>query len=414
MTDVRLEPMTEHQYKPWRAEAQAHYAQSLAASGQPAQDAVLNAADTYAQLLPDEFATPDHHFWYAYDGARRVGCLWVKVTHDAAFVYNVAVEPDVRRRGYGRAIMLAAERWCHDNALRSIGLHVFAHNTGARALYERLGFAETGRTMAKDLTTVDTTALLAAYDAQMRMPTGAVPSGVHYEHDGPLLRIVGGHVGRVRAPRDVGVTGAELDRLIVRQRDYFRARGQGVEWKLRAHDLPAELPERLVAAGFVPERSSAVLLGFAEEVAAEPVLPEGVVLRRISAAEDLRRFADQQTEVSGSDCSWVAADLSARLSADPTQITVLVAEADGRFACTAFAVYSPGTDFVALLGGATLPAWRGRGLYRAMVAARAREAVTRGFRLLHVDASPASASILRRCGFHEITTSTHHHWTPPR
>jgi GNAT superfamily N-acetyltransferase len=260
---------------------------------------------------------------------------------------------------------------------------------------------------------VDTAALLAAYDAQMRLPTGAVPTGVTYERDGPVLRIVGGHVGRIRAPRDVGVTGAELDRLIARQRDYFQARGQGVEWKLRAHDQPADLPERLVAAGFAPEGPSAVLLGFAEEVAAEPVLPEGVVLRQVSEAEELRRFADQQTAVLGVDCSWVAAYLGARVSADPGQITILVAEAGDRFACTALVEYCPGTDFVALLGGATLPEWRGRGLYRAMIAARAQEAVARGFRLLHVDASPASAPILRRCGFHEITTSTHYQWTPP-
>jgi GNAT superfamily N-acetyltransferase len=260
---------------------------------------------------------------------------------------------------------------------------------------------------------VDTAALLAAYDAQMRMPTGTVPSGVAYEHDGPILRIVGEHMGRIRAPRDVGVTGAGADRLIARQRDYFRARGQGVEWKHRAHDLPADLPERLVAAGFVPEEPSTVLLGFAEEVAADPILPDGVVLRRISEAEDLRRIADHQSEVWGFDCSWVAADLIARVSADPGQITILVAEAGDRFACTAWAVYQPGTDFVALLGGTTLPDWRGRGLYRAMIAARAREAVARGFRLLHVDASPASAPILRRCGFHEITTSTHYRWAPP-
>jgi GNAT superfamily N-acetyltransferase len=260
---------------------------------------------------------------------------------------------------------------------------------------------------------VDTAALLAAYDAQMRMPAGAVPSGVTYEHDGPIVRIVGEHVGRIRGPRDVGVTGAELDRLIARQRDYFQARGQGVEWKLGAHDLPEDFPKRLVAAGFVPQRPSTVLLGFAEEVAAEPVLPDGVVLRQVSEAEDLRRIADHQTEVLGIDCSWVVAYLLARVSADPGQITILVAEAGGRLACTAFAAYHPGTDFVALLGGATLPDWQGRGLYRAMIAARARAAVARGFRLLHVDASPASAPILRRCGFHEITTSTHYQWTPP-
>ena len=146
---------------------------------------------------------------------------------------------------------------------------------------------------------VDTAALLAAYDKQMRTPTGTVPSGVTYEYDGPILRIVGEHLGRIRAPRDVGVTGDELDRLIARQRDYFRDRGQGVEWKLRAHDQPADLPQRLVAAGFVPEEPSTVLLGFAQEVAAEPVLPDGIVLRLATEAEDLRRIADHQTEVWG-------------------------------------------------------------------------------------------------------------------
>jgi hypothetical protein len=116
-------------------------------------------------------------------------------------------------------------------------------------------------------------------------------------------------VGRIRAPRDVGVTGAGLDRLIARQRDYFQARGEGVEWKVRARDRPADLAERLAAAGFVPE----VLVGFAEEVAAEPSCPAasccgGSAKPRICAA-----FADHQTEVMGYDCSWVAADLGARV-----------------------------------------------------------------------------------------------------
>ncbi|MEU4625651.1 GNAT family N-acetyltransferase [Actinoplanes sp. NPDC023801] len=260
----------------------------------------------------------------------------------------------------------------------------------------------------------DIDALLAAYDAHMRLPLEVVPAGVIHEYDGPVRRIVGEHMGRIRAPRDVGLTGADLDRLIARQRDYFEARGQGVEWKVRAHDLPEDLPERLIAAGFVPQQQSAVLLGYADEVAAEPVLPDGVVLRRISEPADLRRIADQQTAVWGFDCSWVAGDLGARLSADPGQITVLAAEDGDRLVCSAWSIYHPGTDFVALLGGATLPDWRGRGVYRAILAARARDADARGYRLLHVDASPHSAPILRRSGFHQITTSRHYEWTPPR
>jgi GNAT superfamily N-acetyltransferase len=129
---------------------------------------------------------------------------------------------------------------------------------------------------------------------------------------------------------------------------------------------------------------------------------------------DMRRIADHQTKVWGFDLTWIATDLLGRVAADPSQITILVAEAGETIACTAWAVFYPDSDFVALLGGTTLPDWRGRGLYRAILAARASEAVARGFRLLHVDASPSSAPILRRCGFHEITTSRHYQWTPPR
>jgi hypothetical protein len=262
---------------------------------------------------------------------------------------------------------------------------------------------------------VDTAALLAAYDTHMWRPPGAVPAGMTYELDGPVLRMVGGHMGRIRAPRDVGVTGAELDRLIARQRDYFAARGEAVEWKTRAHDLPEELPERLVAAGFVAdEEQAAVLIGFAEELAAEPVQLDGVVLRQVSEAADLRRIGDLQGEVWGIDGSWIGDDLIARVAADPELITVLVAEAGDRMVCAAWSVYHPGTEFVAMLGGATVPDWRRRGIYRATVVARARAAVARGYRLMHVDAGPDSAPLLRRWGFHEITTSRHYQWTPEK
>jgi hypothetical protein len=65
-----------------------------------------------------------------------------------------------------------------------------------------------------------------------------------------------------------------------------------------------------------------------------------------------------------------------------------------------------------LAGGSTLKAWRNRGLYRALVAVRAQWAVTRGARYVSVDAGESSAPILRRLGFHAITTTTPYVWTP--
>ena len=54
----------------------------------------------------------------------------------------------------------------------------------------------------------------------------------------------------------------------------------------------------------------------------------------------------------------------------------------------------------------TLPAWRGQGVFCALVAHRATLASARGFRYLEVDASPESRPILQRLGFVELATTT--------
>ncbi|MBH1937097.1 GNAT family N-acetyltransferase [Streptomyces sp. AV19] len=255
--------------------------------------------------------------------------------------------------------------------------------------------------------------LLAAYDEQMRGAPRALPAGVHCERDGPLLRVVGDVHGFVAAPRDVGVRGAALDELIVRQRNFYAARDQPVEWKHYAHDLPADLPERLRAAGFVADEPETVLIGRAADVAAPPVVPDGVVLRRVTEDEDMRRIAALETAVWREDWAWIGDDLIARVAAAPDDIVVMVAEAAGEVVCAAWLVHHSGSDFASLWGGSTLPAWRGRGIYRALVAARARLAVARGATYLQVDASDDSAPILRRLGFTAVTTTTPYVWSPP-
>ena len=48
-----------------------------------------------------------------------------------------------------------------------------------------------------------------------------------------------------------------------------------------------------------------------------------------------------------------------------------------------------------------------------MITVRARDAAARGVGLLQVDASPASAPILLRSGFHAIGTATPYVWSAP-
>jgi ribosomal protein S18 acetylase RimI-like enzyme len=256
--------------------------------------------------------------------------------------------------------------------------------------------------------------LLAAYDDQLRGAPPNPPAGVTYEHDGPLLRIVGQFRGFVSGPRDLGVEGDALDELIARQRDFFAARGEAVEWKTRAHDVPADLTDRLRAAGFVPEERETVLVARAAEMAVrQPVLPDGVALRRVTADADMRRIADMESVVWDDDWSWLAEDLIGRVAAAPDEIAVYVAEAGGEVVCAAWLVFRAGTGFASLWGGSTLAEWRGRGIYRALVAERARLAAAQGVTYLHVDASDDSAPILRRLGFHPVTTTTPYVWTPP-
>ncbi|MFC6884841.1 MULTISPECIES: GNAT family N-acetyltransferase [Actinomadura] len=256
--------------------------------------------------------------------------------------------------------------------------------------------------------------LLGAYDGQLRGEPAPVVPGVFYERDGPVVRIVGERRGLVTGPRDLGVEGPDLDALIVRQRDYFAARGEAVEWKTRAHDTPADLTGRLARAGFATEDTETVMIArVADGAAAAPAgPPAGVAFREVNAVTDLRRIADMEAEVWGADMGWLADDLAARVAAAPDGLVVLAAEADGRIVASGWLVFRPGTEFASLWGGSTLAAWRGRGIYRALVAERFRLAAERGVRYLQVDASDASRPILARLGFHPVTTTTPYVWTP--
>jgi predicted acetyltransferase len=62
--------------------------------------------------------------------------------------------------------------------------------------------------------------------------------------------------------------------------------------------------------------------------------------------------------------------------------------------------------------GGVREAFRGRGVYRALLAARARDARERGARFLLVDAQPTSEPILRRMGFEVLTSTWPCVWSP--
>lgn len=205
--------------------------------------------------------------------------------------------------------------------------------------------------------------LLAAYDGQLRTNVSdPLPKGVRVERDGPLLRYFGlGDRGFV-VYRDLGgLDGADLDELIARQVHVFAERGERFEWKLHGHDRPADLPQRLRAAGLVPEEEEMVVIAPVTEISGRPRLPEGVSLRDATGRRDLDRIAALEQTIWGGGHAWLAESLEAERDADPDGLAIVVAEAGCAVVCAGWVRFERGTDFATLWGGATLPAWRGRG-----------------------------------------------------
>lgn len=265
------------------------------------------------------------------------------------------------------------------------------------------------------MTDLNPQTLLSAYDAHLRARVpDPVPDGVTVDHDGPLIRIIGLDHGGFLTYRTLdGLQSAELDELIARQRDFFAERGEPVEWKLHGHDRPTDLADRLRAAGFRPEAQETVVVGpVAALASALPVLPDGVRLREVTNRPDLDRIARMEEAVWDEPRGWLADGLAKELAADPQGISVVVAEAGEDVVSAGWVRYVTGTGFATLWGGSTLPAWRRRGVYRALVTYRARLADARGFTMLQVDASDDSRPILQRLGFVPVTTTTPYVFTP--
>jgi GNAT superfamily N-acetyltransferase len=275
--------------------------------------------------------------------------------------------------------------------------------------------------VAMESNSMDPLALREVYDSQLRawLPD-RLPAGMRLERDGPLVRVIGDGSGFLAYRSLDGLHGPDLDALIARQRDFFAARGEEVEWKLHGHDLPADLPDRLVAAGFEPEEQETVVIGLAAPLAAKsPPLPEGVRLREVTARADLNRIAAMEEAVWNEGRPHLAQSLEREIAADPEGMTVVVAEGGfdeddpGTVVSAGWVRFVRGTAFATLWGGSTLKEWRGRGIYRALVAYRAWLAVSRGHTHVEVDASDDSRPILQRSGFVAVTTTTPYVFTPP-
>jgi RimJ/RimL family protein N-acetyltransferase len=74
-----------------------------------------------------------------------IGMLHVEATRHGFGEIGMLVDRGWRGRGVGSALVRAAIGLAHQQGLHKLSLEVFAHNTGALALYRKCGFVEEGR-----------------------------------------------------------------------------------------------------------------------------------------------------------------------------------------------------------------------------------------------------------------------------
>jgi GNAT superfamily N-acetyltransferase len=251
---------------------------------------------------------------------------------------------------------------------------------------------------------VDRTAVLAKFTDQMRR-NPAPERGARVERGERITRIISdgdGWSGVLWAD----LAGTDADAVIKAEISRFAEAGRSWEWKYYSYDQPADLPGRLRAAGFAAEAAETLLVAEIADLSVDTSPPAGVRLVPVVDASGADAVVRVHNEVFGGDHKAVGAAIMAALESRPRPAEAVVAVA-GDTAISAGRVEFPeGSDFASLWGGGTLPGWRGRGVFRSLVAYRARLARERGYRYLQVDASDDSRPILARLGFTELARTT--------
>lgn len=152
---TQIQAMTPAHYETWLAATMREYADEKVKSGNwAAEDAMERSKAEFDRLLPQGLATPGHELRSILDDEGNVvGRVWFTIeTREVGrvvFIYDIAIEPEFRRRGHAQAALAEVEAYAREHDCLGVMLHVFGSNTGARDLYRKAGYEETNVIMLK-------------------------------------------------------------------------------------------------------------------------------------------------------------------------------------------------------------------------------------------------------------------------
>lgn len=255
---------------------------------------------------------------------------------------------------------------------------------------------------------------LVVFDESLRKAPLLHAADQRVEVEGGIVRVVGDGT----AHWDNVVERAELserdaDAAIAAEIERFAARGRAFEWVVLDGDRPADLGERLRRAGFASRVRSTLMAFDLRRTPSAPLGVPDVEVIRIRDPLALDGLVRVQNEVWGGDHQDLAAQLGWTLRAAPERIALFAARVDGIEICHGWADLSSDGAAAMFWGGATAPAFRGRGAYSAVAAARMRAMAGRGARYAFVGAMESSRPILERLGFQPLTGMASYVWSPP-
>ncbi|MEG9296828.1 GNAT family N-acetyltransferase [Mangrovibacillus sp. Mu-81] len=146
-------PMTSEEFSIFVEKSIISYASEKTRSGNWNEEEALDRAKAdYERFLPQGEKTENNYLYSLYNENARVGSFWIAVMpNQTGYIYNIEIEEEFRGKGFGKSAMKEIEIKAKELGLNKIELHVFAHNTPARRLYETIGYEVTNVIMAKSI-----------------------------------------------------------------------------------------------------------------------------------------------------------------------------------------------------------------------------------------------------------------------
>jgi len=138
----------------WVESSHTHYLESRMRAGESREVAEEKASRSRAENFPNGRPLDTHLLFDVWADDTVVGHLWLGPLPAGStewWVFDIEIDGPHRRHGYARRALELGEAAVLGRGATSIGLNVFGYNTGAKELYDSLGYGVTATQMKKPL-----------------------------------------------------------------------------------------------------------------------------------------------------------------------------------------------------------------------------------------------------------------------